>query len=101
MKEEMYEKNEMKNLKEYIYTCCNGTGSKSQTDQKKFNDFSRKEFFFFKSPHEMFYFEVGNKTIPPHLAIHCKVMKIFKKFINITNSSFIIFIFKFKRNFFL
>lgn len=32
---------------ERIYIFCNGTGSKSQTDQKKkkLNDFSRKEFF--------------------------------------------------------
>lgn len=29
-----------------ISLLANGTGSKSQTDQKKFNDFSRKEFFF-------------------------------------------------------
>jgi hypothetical protein len=33
----------MKKKKEFLG--CNGTGSKSQTDQKKFNDFSRKEFF--------------------------------------------------------
>lgn len=31
--------------KKKFFLSCNGTGSKSQTDQKKFNDFSRKEFF--------------------------------------------------------